>query len=278
MQRVFCTKSVVQPIPEVNMSSTATTRKAVRVRPVPAVSRAIAILRLLGESEQPLGVKAIADALGLVPSTALHILRVLVSEELIEVDTDTKRYALGGGMITLARSVLEKGSLAQRAQPSLDRIASGFGLTAMFVEITAQESVVVLGISHSAQPFRIHTDVGSQFNTLVSATGRLIAAYSQSPWSNLRQKFDAVAWDRRPSFSDWKREVEMAREQGWSIDRDNFLTGITVLAVPVLTPSGRMSHTLVAAGLSSQFDQPFTNDLAQFMCAEASALSRMTLG
>ena len=55
--------------------------RTVRVRPVPAVSRSIAILRLLGQVGQPLGVKAIADELALVPSTCLHILRVLVGEE-----------------------------------------------------------------------------------------------------------------------------------------------------------------------------------------------------
>ena len=54
--------------------------------PVPAVTRAIAILRLLGRSRTPMGVKAIAQALGLVPSTCLHILRALVSEQLVKVD------------------------------------------------------------------------------------------------------------------------------------------------------------------------------------------------
>jgi hypothetical protein len=49
-----------------------------RVRPVPAVTRAVAILRLLGRSEEALGVHAIARALTLIPSTCLHILRVLV--------------------------------------------------------------------------------------------------------------------------------------------------------------------------------------------------------
>src|SRR6185312_13270609 len=47
-----------------------------RVRPVPAVTRAVAILRLLGLSEEALGVHAIARALTLIPSTCLHILRV----------------------------------------------------------------------------------------------------------------------------------------------------------------------------------------------------------
>ena len=40
-----------------------------RVRPVPAVTRAVAILRLLGRSEEALGVHAIARALTLIPST-----------------------------------------------------------------------------------------------------------------------------------------------------------------------------------------------------------------
>ena len=63
--------------------SRATAPAARRVgvtRNVPAVSRAIAILRLLAKSEAPLGVHAVANALDLVPSTALHILRALVAE------------------------------------------------------------------------------------------------------------------------------------------------------------------------------------------------------
>ena len=95
-------------------------KPAVRVRPVPAVSRSIAILRFLGNAKQGLGVKAIADELGLVPSTCLHILRVLVSEELVSVDPATKRYLLGSGMISLARSVLESSGFAQLVQPALE--------------------------------------------------------------------------------------------------------------------------------------------------------------
>ena len=76
------------------------------VRAVPAVTRAAAILRLLGRHRAPMGVKAIADALGLVPSTALHILRALVAEELVRVDPLTKQYTLGPGLLSLARTTL----------------------------------------------------------------------------------------------------------------------------------------------------------------------------
>ena len=73
--------------------------RGTRVREVPAVTRSIAILRLLGRMQQPMGVKAIADELGLVPSTCLHILRVLVDEELVNADPHTKRYSLGLSLI-----------------------------------------------------------------------------------------------------------------------------------------------------------------------------------
>lgn len=253
--------------------STTVPPKPVRVRPVPAVSRSIAILRLLGESKQGMGVKAIADALELVPSTCLHILRVLVSEDLVRVDPATKRYTLAAGMISLARSVLSIGSFAQVVQPTLDKLAASYGVTAMGVEVTARQGVVVLGISKSSQPFRLHTDLGSQFDHLASATGRLIAAHSGESWTQLRKRYDAITWDKAPGFATWKKEVEQARARGWSIDRDHFVSGLTVVAAPIFNDGGQLTHTLVVAGLSSHLTATLTNEMATTMRHEAREIS-----
>ncbi|MBL0917583.1 MAG: IclR family transcriptional regulator [Hydrogenophaga sp.] len=247
-------------------------KKEVRVRAVPAVTRSIAILRLLGENKQGMGVKAIADALALVPSTCLHILRVLVSEELVRIDADTKRYTLGNGMIRLAKSVLEDGGFARLAQPALDRLAAAHGVTAMGVEITSRQSVVVLALSKSTQPFRLHTDVGSEFSSLVSATGRLMAAYSEETSAQLRKRFNTITWDKAPGFEAWKKEVDQARVRGWSIDRDNFVVGLTVVAVPLIDRTGRLTHTLVTAGLSSHFTASVVPRIVADMRREAQAL------
>lgn len=247
--------------------------KPVRVRPVPAVSRSIAILRLLGRVRHGLGVKAIADELGLVPSTCLHILRVLVSEDLVRVDPMTKRYSLGSGMISLAKSALEGGGFVHIVQPVLDRLASTRGVTAVGVEVTPRQAVVVVALSKSNQPFRLHIDVGSEFSSLVSATGRLIAAYSGETWTQLRKKFKAIPWDNPISYDAWKKEVEQARARGWSVDRDNFVNGLTGLAVPVFASDGGMTHTLVAMGLSNQMNDAVVSDLAAVMQLEAQAIS-----
>lgn len=261
--------------PAATTPAAAKPARGMRVRPVPAVTRSIAILRLLGEQKQPLTLKSVAQALDLVPSTCLHILRVLVSEDLVTVDPDTKRYALGTGMISLARSVLEGGGFTQLVQPVLDRMAAQFGVTAMGVEITTRQTVMVLAISQSNQPFRVHTDVGSQFDTLVSATGRLIAAHGGEGWPVLKAKFAQVVWDKAPSYAAWKKEVELTRSRGWALDRDNFMAGITVVAVPVFSSGGRLVYTVAAVGLTSQLGAPRVQQMAQVMQREATELSAL---
>ncbi|SFD88158.1 transcriptional regulator, IclR family [Variovorax sp. OK212] len=249
--------------------------KAVRIRPVPGVTRAVAILRLLGRSANAMGVKAIADELQLVPSTCLHILRALIAEDLVKIDSDTKRYSLGTGMLSLARSAIESSSFASLAQPVLDALARDWNVTMIGVETRDMESMVVLALSRSNAPFRLHVDVGSRFPALVSATGRLVAAFSSETWPQIEKRFKTLRWDKPLEFATWKREVEQVRKRGFSIDRGYYMSGVTVVAVPLLDASGRIAHTLVATGLSDKLAGAAGTELASAMKKEADALSAL---
>jgi DNA-binding IclR family transcriptional regulator len=247
-----------------------------RVRPVPAVSRAVAILRLLGRTPEPMGVKAIAQSLGIVTSTCLHILRVLVDEELVKVDA-TKRYSLGGGMLALARSVIEGSGFAAAVQPVLDRLSRTWSVTAIGVEVGGLEHMVVLALSHSHVPFRLHVDVGSRFPALISATGRLVAAYTAQPWPEVERRFRALRWQNPPPFEAWRREVERVRKRGYSIDRGNYINGVAVLSVPVFNARRELTHALVAAGVAEQLDNARCAAIAADMQSEAERLSALLL-
>ncbi|MPM40837.1 hypothetical protein SDC9_87485 [bioreactor metagenome] len=89
----------------------------------------------------------------------------------------------------------------------------------------------------------------------------------------MRKRFDKVTWDKAPTFDQWKSEVEQCKALGWSVDRDNFMAGVTVVAVPVMSQSGRMTHTLAAVGLSSHLELSAVNALAAKMLQEARQLS-----
>lgn len=249
-------------------------KKPPRIREVPAVTRAVAILRLLGRTKEPMNVKSIADALDLVPSTCLHILRALTAEKLLSFDPASKRYRLGAGMLALARSVQETDHFAQLVQPMLDDTSRQWSVTAIGVEIVDLNQMVVTALSRSQLPFRLHVDVGSRFPGLISATGRLVAAFGAHSKQEIQEHFSRLRWQQPLSFDEWWQEVEIARARGYSLDKGNYIAGITLLAVPVLDAHGHISHTLVAASILNQLTDDDTEALILELRRHADELSR----
>lgn len=243
--------------------------RAPRVRAVPAVTRAIAMLRLLSHNRAPMSLKSIAEELGLVPSTALHIARALVTERLLQVDPQTKRYRLGVGMLPLARAVLENSDFPSLVRPKLDALSGQYGVTAIGVELPDLDNMIVVALSRAQAPVRLHVDVGSRFPALISATGRCLAAFSEHPPKEIEKRFRQLRWHNAPSYDTWRKEVAVVRRQGFSIDRGNYIAGVTIVAVPVLNSRGTISHTLAAVGLGSQLDRASSLALAQDMRAAA---------
>jgi DNA-binding IclR family transcriptional regulator len=217
----------------------------------PAIARAGAILRLLGKSDVPLGVNAIARELELVPSTCLYVLRALAEEELVAFDADTKRYALDAGVLTLARGWLRRDRFVDVAQPVLDRLARERGLTILGVRIGGLQHITVVAVAEGGANFRLSAQVGSRFPALISATGRCIAAFGGYPEAQIKARFDTLRWENPPSYAEWQAQVADTRAQGYAADNNNYISGVSVLAVPVWETGGTPSHALVAIGLGN---------------------------
>ena len=242
------------------------------LRAVPAVTRAIAILRLLGRAKMPMGVKAISQALGLVPSTSLHILRVLVAEEMVKVDS-AKQYSLGMGMLSLARTALDGSDFRALVQPRIDALSKRYAVTAIGVELPNLEHMIVVALSQTQAPVRLHVDIGSRFPALISATGRCMAAFCGRPPAEIEKRFRALRWHNAPDYRSWLKEVDTVRRQGFSIDRGNYIAGVTIVAVPVLDAAGTISKTIASVGISSQLDRTTSVALAHDMQAAARAVA-----
>ncbi|MET0678393.1 MAG: IclR family transcriptional regulator [Bradyrhizobium sp.] len=236
-----------------------------RVRAVPAVTRAVAILRLLSRSRTPQSLKTIAESLELVPSTALHIVRALVAEDLLQVDPQTKRYRLGVGMLPLARAVLDNADFPSMVRPQLDELSRTYGVMAIGVEVPDLDNMIVVALARSEAPVRLHVDVGSRFPALISATGRCVAAFSGQPAKEIEKRFRLLRWHNAPTYENWRKEVDQVRKQGFSIDRGNYIAGVTIVAVPVLNGEGTIAYTLAAVGLGSQLDRTSALALARDM-------------
>jgi DNA-binding IclR family transcriptional regulator len=241
---------------------------------VPAVQRASRILGALAAASEPQGVNALARGVGMVPSTCLHILRTLVAEGMVSVDVASKRYRLGSGVLTLARSMLASNDLAVHAAPLLRDLSRSHNLTAIATELDNRDHVVAL--AHGRTQMSIHVDVGSRFPAYISASGRCFAAHQDLSEQELRTAYAGLRWQRAPGFDTWLAEVRAARRDGCAIDRDGYIRGVTILAAPILSQDGRAWGGLAAVGLSEQLDAAVTGRLERDLKAAVAQL-RQTL-
>ena len=251
---------------------------ALQASKAPAISRAAAVLRLLGKSDSPLGLQAIARELGLVPSTCLYVLRALVAEEFVAFDAQTKRYSLEAGVLTLARHWLRRNRFNDLAQPAMDRISRDFDATVLGVHIVGLDHIVVVAVSQSGNNFQLSAQIGSRFPALISATGRCIAAFGEHSESDLRSRFKTLRWDEPPSYEDWQAQVQQTREQGFAIDEGHYISGVTVLAAPVWKTRGKLSHALVTIGIGSAMKRNGLPALQEALLTSARQLSNQLSG
>jgi DNA-binding IclR family transcriptional regulator len=240
---------------------------------VGSVAHAAAILRRLAQLSEPEGVNAISRAIGVSPSSCFNILKTLAREELVEFDEATKRYALGPGLVMLARKALDPGQAFAVARPALERLADKHGVTIALWRLT-RERLVLLGFADSDEATRIHMTVGQRLPMLVGAGGRCVAARLNLPPEALAREFPKLRWQEPPTLAAYVASVAEARESGWSVDDSCFLRGVTTVGASVPARSGPPAGVLSATMFAGQHDPAAWSRIGEDLaaCAETLAL------
>jgi DNA-binding IclR family transcriptional regulator len=222
------------------------------IRQVPAVTRAVAILKYLARVEAPVGVVLLANSLKIIPSTCLHILRVLSSDGLVSFQPASKKYQLGAGILALAKAFENKDAFVQAAKPHLEIISERHHCTAVAVEPSGDDHFIVVSAASVNIGMSVTVTVGTRVPAMVSATGRCLAAFGNWPPAELKSKFNKLRWQNAPKFDVWYKEVEETKKRGYAIDVGNYIRGITVLAAPIFDDESAIIGALVTVQLSDQ--------------------------
>ena len=87
-----------------------------------SLTRGIDLLLLLGRSS-PLTFRQIQDHLGLSKGSLHRLLSALRSRRLVRYDRDTRRYAIGATVMSLARGALDRDSTVRACQAEMSRLS-----------------------------------------------------------------------------------------------------------------------------------------------------------
>jgi DNA-binding IclR family transcriptional regulator len=246
-------------------------------KPVGAVVAAARVLRVLHASERPLNASEVARAAGLHRGTAYNILRTLQTEGFVGYDEPTRTYSVSLHILELAYGVLRRSGLMDLARPLMHAICDAHGVSVYLSKVLGSSSLLLLDWVGLAFRPDLYVTVGRPSPIPAGASGAIIAAFGKSSETELEALFSEVAWYRKPSFADFLARVREAKTAGFAVDHGAMFQGITLVSVPVLSPSWELLLILTAAGPSHDLDEEAVAALSKAMLSAARRLSESTL-
>jgi DNA-binding IclR family transcriptional regulator len=206
------------------------------------IQRALGLLKLLAESDEPLAVRDVAAALELPPSTSHRLLHQFISAGFVVVDSASRRYRVGPELHRVAALIQSKSNLASTVQPFLDELTAACdeaSLFAVFDRATATVAFVAKADSSQALSYRIN------LNTPVSAywgsSSQVIIAYLQE--QDLRRIL-ATAHPSpvggRPPLpeAEYRANLAAIKDRGWILTKGEKLPGAVGTSAPVFGAAG----------------------------------------
>jgi DNA-binding IclR family transcriptional regulator len=240
---------------------------------VPAIDKCFAILDLLVQSKEPMGISDISGKLGLNKSTVFNIGHTLTDLNVLENGRNGK-FTFGTRFYILANMAAKRSTLIQLAHPYLEQISEKTNLSA-FLGLRSDCQAILIDKIDSAHGIKVSSEIGMQMPTLAGAG--IKAMLAQLPDDAIDEIITRTELKRYTphSITDkaaYKAEILEVRKEGIAYDLAEYIEGMVGFAVPINSYGGDdVQAAIWAAGLKSQVSEsslPLLKDLLVGISAE----------
>jgi IclR family acetate operon transcriptional repressor len=224
-----------------------------------AIDRAAALLRLVLESEQPLGVGDLAREAGLPKSTASRLLSSLARHGLVHRAGARGKVQPGPAILRFAHRGMVESSLIELAKEPMEALSEASGET-VNLAVAGQG-----GVEHIAQVDSRHFLGSGQW------IGRTVP-YERTAVGKVLVAHGAAAPPRaieRPLAD----ELQRCRRESFAMAVDQLEPGLTAMAAPVHGPTGDVIAALSLSGPTLRLSAARVEELRPLLIRQARALS-----
>ncbi len=223
----------------------------------PSVKKAFKVLYAISDASDGLGISDLSKQLKIGKSTIHGITAALEELGILVRDPVHKRYTMGYSLLELCRTTYAKMEVKDVARKPMERLMRVVGET-VFLGVLNGDHVTILDVVESSNEMKITSPPGSKLPLLVGATGRvLLAQLEKEKAREIVQRMGLVRYTSK-SVTDPKqflKEVVKAKELGYAIDDEEYISGIWAVASPLLSTPMHPSALWVAGFTSTLDDQ-----------------------
>lgn len=220
------------------------------VRPryvVESVDHAARILLLL-ERDRDLRVTAVAEELGLAPSTVHRLLTTLQYRGLLTQDRVTKSYRAGPKLVELGIRSTDSFDLRAAAEPHLRELAGALGETVNLMVLQGTSIRFVAGFESNRQ-VRTKVLTGTLLPAYATSGGKvLLAELSPTALRALYPRGLKKLTPRTKTFTALLDELPLVLMRGYAVNRGESERSLAAVAVPL---KDRVGTTIAAVAMSA---------------------------
>jgi IclR family transcriptional regulator, KDG regulon repressor len=215
-----------------------------------SLDKAISILEVLAAEQKGLALREIARRLGFIESTTHHLLATLKNRGFVDQDQLGKTYRLGHRLVGLVNAFLAGTDLYSAANGPMRELRDLSGETSYLTVLHGQELVSPIELSGTrpVQARRSETDGRPCLHA--TASGKMLLAHL--PPERYETLLPPVSLEKFTqntisTLRELRVELETIRQQGYALDREEHVEGVSCVAVPVLTGQGECVATASVA-------------------------------
>jgi len=241
---------------------------------VPAVEQASRVLlTLAGARSSHMSLTEICAEVGIHKSKAFSILFTLQKFGLVQRNSNGKGYALGSGLVSLSRRVLDNLNAPRLAEPILEKLAHKAGGTAI-LGLIADKGVFVVAKQEGNHDIGYTIRIGTRFPLTYGSHGKAIAAFlPPAELDKLLQQKKLYFYGESETVNRQRLEEELVqiRRDGFAVDPGDMRPGLNAVASPIFGAGTRPIGYIVVIGLVSE---DAARQLGPTIAQAAKALSR----
>jgi DNA-binding IclR family transcriptional regulator len=223
----------------------------------PSVKKAFKILDAISDSSGGLGISDLSKKLKIGKSTVHGITAALEEMGVLHRDPFYKRYTIGYSLLELCRAAYGKIELKDLARKPMEKLMEKVGET-VFLGVLNGDHVTIMDMVESRNEMKITSPPGTRLPLLAGSTGRvLLSRLEKEKIQKILKKKGLVRYTPK-TVTDPKqflREVEQVKEQGYSLDDEEYIPGVRAVAAPLLSASSPPAAVWVVGFTSTMDDQ-----------------------
>lgn len=238
--------------------------------------RTLDILELLAQSQEPLTVTQVAQALNIPKTSAFDILAALQHKNFVRMaDPRAKTYALGLGTYQVGMAYISRMDLYTAAHQHLGTLCRQLGQT-VYLAVPEGDQVVYVDKLESDSPIRFTMRTGGKNAMYRTGLGKaILATYPQAHVRTLLpENLPRCTSTTLTTVDEVLIQLEQIRSQGYALDlgEDNEL--LRCMAVPIRDARGDCIAAISTSMLVSDFEKFQLSQLADHLTHTALLISQ----